>query len=558
MASSVGRIALGVVGAIIGAPFGLSAVGFALGSAIGGTIFGPEVSGPDIEGPRIGDTDVTASSLGRMIPDQYGVTRSAGNVIWSAGLKEIKTVTQNSGGGKGGAPDPGSQTTYEYFGNFATAFGRGPARMLLKIYADGKLIYDITGSSESVQNDKYKVRFYDGSWTQLPDPLIEESINRRLQGLPDVNEGSGPQSTYQTIDDLIQETITQEGYGNTRATIYRTYLDQLKTAAIAGGGTPLDYNFTPAYRGIVYIVFEDMPLKDFGNRLPNITAEIAWGSDDLVAANVGDPVLSAITVMSPPLAVPETGLGMGPLGLKFVGQTGNQLRLFDRNSNAEILRATNDDVNRIIGVNGNGDVIVQATNNSGDLIAKVLPNSLRLTGISTYGTYFGIDFYRTHPTVVADCTFGVTPGGTRYPGTFLGINTTGRIFLLGTEGSSVTVMAGLGITETETWIGEADNQTQIITRSGGVETSLEGEGPLTRGPEDTVLALVDDGADWYLKRIKVRYPAAPEGYTDIGQGDGFDAGGSPSFGGGGGDPSNGDPESPDGGYGDSGSSGPSI
>ncbi|MBL4618948.1 MAG: hypothetical protein JKX88_02470, partial [Marinicaulis sp.] len=31
---------------------------------------------------------------------------------------------------------------------------------------------------------------------------------------------------------------------------------------------------TPAYRGLAYIVFEDLPLKDFGNRIPQLSFEI--------------------------------------------------------------------------------------------------------------------------------------------------------------------------------------------------------------------------------------------------------------------------------------------
>ncbi len=31
---------------------------------------------------------------------------------------------------------------------------------------------------------------------------------------------------------------------------------------------------TPAYRGIAYVVFEDFPLSDFGNRIPNFTFEV--------------------------------------------------------------------------------------------------------------------------------------------------------------------------------------------------------------------------------------------------------------------------------------------
>ena len=30
----------------------------------------------------------------------------------------------------------------------------------------------------------------------------------------------------------------------------------------------------PGYRGLVYLTFDELPLKDFGNRMPNITAEI--------------------------------------------------------------------------------------------------------------------------------------------------------------------------------------------------------------------------------------------------------------------------------------------
>lgn len=39
-------------------------------------------------------------------------------------------------------------------------------------------------------------------------------------------------------------------------------------AAAEGSGT------TPAYRGLAYVVFQDMPLGEFGNRIPNLTFEI--------------------------------------------------------------------------------------------------------------------------------------------------------------------------------------------------------------------------------------------------------------------------------------------
>jgi hypothetical protein len=36
----------------------------------------------------------------------------------------------------------------------------------------------------------------------------------------------------------------------------------------------------PAYRGIAYVVFDDLPLAEFGNRIPNLTFEIIAGGDD--------------------------------------------------------------------------------------------------------------------------------------------------------------------------------------------------------------------------------------------------------------------------------------
>jgi hypothetical protein len=43
-------------------------------------------------------------------------------------------------------------------------------------------------------------------------------------------------------------------------------------------------NAAPAHRGLVTIVFEDLPLDEFGNRVPPITSEVAWaGAADAVA-----------------------------------------------------------------------------------------------------------------------------------------------------------------------------------------------------------------------------------------------------------------------------------
>jgi hypothetical protein len=165
-------------------------------------------------GPRLNDLTVTSSAYGEVIPLHYGTVRVSGNIIWSPGVREVSnTVTQESGG-KGGMFGGGggsvSQTTFTYFADFAVALGEGVADDVLRIWGDSKLLYDKTGTGTAIGAN---FTFYNGSETQLPDPVIE----------------------------------ADKGAGN-----------------------------VPAHRGMAYIVFNDLPLANFGNRIPNITVEITY------------------------------------------------------------------------------------------------------------------------------------------------------------------------------------------------------------------------------------------------------------------------------------------
>ena len=202
----------------VGAP-----VGFLIGSIVGNMLFPPTPL--QSEGPRLGDLQVTSSSYGAPRAIGFGTVRQGGNVIWFKGGKITeKKRTETISGGKGsmtGSPDT-KQTTYSYFGTWAQAFGEGEANDVLRIWADGKVVFDKRSTTTATQKPGFNFRFYTGGETQLVDPAIE----------------------------------AEKG------------VDQ-----------------SPAYRGTVYIVFDDIPLRDFGNRLPNITAEIAY---DAVAAKLSE------------------------------------------------------------------------------------------------------------------------------------------------------------------------------------------------------------------------------------------------------------------------------
>jgi hypothetical protein len=208
-------ILVAVGGAALGSAVGLGwQAGWLVGSVVGSLLFPAKGQNVTTEGPRLGDLTVSSSAYGASIPIGYGTLRMAGNMIWSSGIREQQNVTRTRSGGKGGG-GRSTQTSisYSYFASFALSFGEGPAEDVLRIWADGKLIYDKTGSSPDVAKPNLRFRFHRGSEAQLPDPLIEAHV------------GAG------------------------RA---------------------------PAHRGLCVIVFEDLALADFGNRIPNITAEITY------------------------------------------------------------------------------------------------------------------------------------------------------------------------------------------------------------------------------------------------------------------------------------------
>ncbi len=217
MGQLVTTVVGGIAGFAIGGPFGAQ-VGMMLGGMIGATLFGPTV-----HGPRLNDLKVSASTYGVAIPEIYGTVRVGGNLIWTSGIRETKKTSR---AGKGGP----KQTTYSYDATFAMGLCKGPIDGILRIWADSKLIYDVSGGATrrpttqdvfttifislltpKKKSKRIRVRVYNGTEEQLPDSLIE----------------------------------AKEGVGN-----------------VSG------------HRGLAYVVFERLALEDFGNRIPQLTFEV--------------------------------------------------------------------------------------------------------------------------------------------------------------------------------------------------------------------------------------------------------------------------------------------
>jgi len=155
------QLALGVVGAGIGFFFGAPQLGFVIGSLIG-SLLDP----PKSEGPRLAEKKLQQSTYGAMIPYFWGSGRIAGVVIDQTDLEEHKEKSSGKGG-----PEV---TNYTYSASFdillgaARVFGEPAILGVLKIWADGRLIWDIDASE-----DPCPFVVYNGTEDQLPDPTFE-------------------------------------------------------------------------------------------------------------------------------------------------------------------------------------------------------------------------------------------------------------------------------------------------------------------------------------------------------------------------------------------------
>jgi hypothetical protein len=210
------QLAMGLAGAAVGFAIGGPAGaqwGFTIGTAAGGVLFAPKL--PD--GPRLNDRQVMSSAYGETIPRVYGAYVVAGNVIWSTDLKE----TKNTEGGKGGGPE---YTYYTYSVSCAISLCQGPIVGVRRIWADGKLFYDGRQTVDELFDDPTLAT---QAFLRITNPLYS--------GL-NVYRGTELQDPDPTI-------VSFEGDA-------------------------------PAYRGEAYVVFTDLQLEKFGNRLPQFKFEV--------------------------------------------------------------------------------------------------------------------------------------------------------------------------------------------------------------------------------------------------------------------------------------------
>jgi len=220
-------LVLGVAGAVIGSFFGSPQIGYAIGSMLGNAIGGSS-SGNDsnrtVTGPRISDTKIQNSTFGLDIPSVYNLSRLAGNIIWSMPVKETKhtqttSTSSGGGGGKGGGGGGGSKQTTTQI-TFTYSVDMAVAICRGPVTGGLRKIWANGMLIYSIEDGvgTDSITFHDGSETQLADSYIQSH----------------------------------------------------------NGVT-----YTPAYRGVCYVVFNTYQLARHGNSIPNFEFEIENGTNTL-------------------------------------------------------------------------------------------------------------------------------------------------------------------------------------------------------------------------------------------------------------------------------------
>lgn len=175
--SSTGQIVGGVIGTVVGMWAGYPMLGAQLGMLAGGLADPPK--GPTTVGPRLSDLTVQTSTYGAVIPRVYGTDAFSGNVFWLEGNAIKETMVKKKSGGKGG----GSKSTTKTFVNtatFAVGLCQGPIAGIRRIWIKGELFYDAGSSDPSTIAASNLAaegfQVYLGTDTQAPDPRIQADV----------------------------------------------------------------------------------------------------------------------------------------------------------------------------------------------------------------------------------------------------------------------------------------------------------------------------------------------------------------------------------------------
>ncbi len=214
---------IGVFGATISGAAIGSQVGALAGSFIDQSLFGASGEPRVVEGPRLRELHGSASSEGAPIPRVYGRARLGGQIIWATDFEEETIRRTQTNSGGGGGGKGGS-----------------------------------SGGSQTT-SESVEYRYYANFAVAICEGEIG-GIGRVWADGRQINLSRITHRIYRGSEDQAQDSLIVSRQGSSK---------------------------TPAYRGVAYIVFERMPLADYGNRMPQLSFEVYRPVDNFAEAIKG-------------------------------------------------------------------------------------------------------------------------------------------------------------------------------------------------------------------------------------------------------------------------------
>lgn len=324
MASLAFAAAVGAQGTTIGGVFISQTFAAFAGSLVDNFLLFPRLFAPDpTEGQRLDSLKLQSSAEGSPVNRVWGTARVEASVIWMTGLKEVKD--EEHGGGKGGSG--GEFITYKYFASAAFGFGEGfdqkPFEEVEQLILDGKKFYnvapDIDISDTTISASTFTSELYNGTTIEylvLTSPNGGPDLSKLKSGKECVVDGFTTTavanngtwrvvsadfdlatgiSTVQLQDDFNLTNFVDKGAGDTvevfqeQPTHATAIIPTLRFHLGDANQRPDDVieafetGSVPAYRGLCYVVAENILLTEFGNRLPNVEG-IVRATNDITAA----------------------------------------------------------------------------------------------------------------------------------------------------------------------------------------------------------------------------------------------------------------------------------
>jgi hypothetical protein len=189
-----------------------------------------------IEGPRLSDLTVTVADYGTVLNYVYGRRRLTGPVFYAEPIREVHTEEKTKGG---------KYQNYKYYGTFAICVADHEIDEYHKLWFDHHLVFDSADS---------RVEEFDGTISSMMEFAAEAMLHKGKAGGMPGRLYYGTET--QTADPRMVAIVEAE----------------------EGPGT------CPAYLGVAYIFFEELPLENFGNRLPQVEFEVMGLTKSMIAA----------------------------------------------------------------------------------------------------------------------------------------------------------------------------------------------------------------------------------------------------------------------------------